>query len=252
MKILSVDFDFFQNTTKELIKFYYPDGADLGTKLSQIIWAARYDLSSESKNKIESVEIDDFLFGDIMVTLLSQNPEIPIMITESHVDIYDFVRSHVDKDIEDLQIVNVDFHHDVLNDNQRLDCGNWISHLKKLYPGMSVSWITRELSLDCYRLDDVDIENLGIEFNLDNIISLQFDAVFICRSDCWSPPHLDVEFTKLVFDCLDYYSNVHLNNNVICPRPIGLNHLSEDELSFLTITKDLFDNAENKRGDCQC
>lgn len=246
MKILSIDFDFFQNTTKELVKFYYPDGADLGTRMSQIIWATRYMDCSESADKIKGVTIDEKLYDSLVDILLNQNQHIPVMIAESHKNIYNFICNIASEHTDSLKIVNIDFHHDISNENPELDCGNWISHLEKIYPKLGVSWITRELSTEIYGLDDNDIKEAKIEFNLNNIKDMQFDAIFLCRSDCWTPPHLDVHFSTLILHCLCHYASVDLNNDVACRRGFEFSDLSAEEVSVAQTLRDVFNETVSK------
>lgn len=61
MKILSIDFDYFQNTTKETLLSDYPDGIDLPPFVSQVVWASRYiDENSEKEAK----QFLEDIFGD--------------------------------------------------------------------------------------------------------------------------------------------------------------------------------------------
>ena len=86
---LSIDFDYFQKVSKEIIKIY-PDGIDAPTDISIKIWSELYRNKS-IKDKISSIDIysDEF---DILIDILKkQKSDIPIMISQSHVDAYDFI-----------------------------------------------------------------------------------------------------------------------------------------------------------------
>lgn len=42
LKVLSIDFDYFQNVNADTIRSCYPDGIDLPTELSTIVWSGYY------------------------------------------------------------------------------------------------------------------------------------------------------------------------------------------------------------------
>ena len=55
MNILSIDFDYFQNVTKDKIHLY-PDGIDLGTTLSEITWGCKYATDGDAIREIGIME----------------------------------------------------------------------------------------------------------------------------------------------------------------------------------------------------
>lgn len=56
LKVLSVDFDYFQNVTVDTICNCYPDGIDLPTELSTIVWSGYY-ANDRTRDKLSSVTI---------------------------------------------------------------------------------------------------------------------------------------------------------------------------------------------------
>lgn len=212
-RVLSIDFDFFQDTDKDTIANCYPDGVDLPSDLSNIIWASHY---ANYSNELHKVSINKDLLYDLYDILYNQSINIPVLITQSHVNIYNFINNLTDKN-QVLSIVNVDLHHDVCNDNPTVDCGNWISHLCKEHPNSNVHWICRELSMECYNLS---IKDFPIELNFDKIKDGYFDAIFICRSDMWLPPHLDNYFHDLLLECKLHFKNVLVQQSITSPRDI--------------------------------
>ena len=42
LKVLSIDFDYFQNATADTMMYAYPDGKDLPTSLSSFVWQSHY------------------------------------------------------------------------------------------------------------------------------------------------------------------------------------------------------------------
>jgi len=245
MKILSIDFDYFQNVTKEILRDY-PDGIDLGTSLSKIVWAVRYVEGNPAKKRVESVTLNQDLFDNVMNVLSKQRSCIPVMIHQSHIDAYDFICEQAEEnDINEIKLFNIDFHHDIVNECKTLDCGNWISHLKEAYPKTEVTWLARELSLEAYGLQD-SIKSL-IELSLDKIQNMQFDAIFICRSDSWSPPHLDIHFQFLLQSCVNQFDDVQVENCVSYVRDIRFARKQEQEISLLlnNINNEMKQGAKN-------
>jgi len=229
MKILSIDFDYFQNVTKDILRDY-PDGLDLGTSLSKIVWAIRYIDGNPAKKRVESVDLNQDLFDNVMKILSKQRSCIPVMAHQSHVDAYDFICDEMERrNADELELFNVDFHHDIINESFTLDCGNWIRYLKEAYPKTEVTWIARELSLEAYGLEDST--KALVELSLDKIQDMQFDAVFICRSDAWSPPHLDIHFQLLLQYCINWFEDIQIENCISSIRNISFE--TKQELSLL-------------------
>ena len=57
-----------------------------------------------------------------------------------------------------------------------------------------------------------------ISTSLKNIKDMQFDAIFLCRSDTWTPPHLDGYFTELCTCMLDHFGEIYAEKNITSPR----------------------------------
>ena len=248
MKILSIDFDYFQNVTKDILRDY-PDGIDLGTSLSKIVWAVRYVQGNPSKERIESVSLNQDLFDNVISVLSRQLPCVPVMARQSHVDAYDFICDQMEEyDTDELELINIDFHHDIVNECSTLDCGNWISFVKEAYPKAKVTWVARELSLEVYGLND---STIPIELSLDCIKDQQFDAIFICRSDAWSPPHLDIHFQYLLRKCCSLFGQVMIENCIKQIRDIRFATEQEQEISSLlsNIRNEMIQGANNACSD---
>ena len=227
LKILSIDFDFFQDTDIDTLRYGYPEGIDLSTGLSKIVWAGKYSTKHKYGEKIKSVKINIPLFNQIIDILNNQNCNIPVLIAQSHVSIYDFIHENM-KDKDKLDIVNIDLHHDILNDNDELDCGNWICHIVSDFPNTNVQWITRKVSLECYGMNSN--RNIPARFDFDKIQNECFDAIFLCRSDAWVPPHLDDYFDEMIDFCTDKFNNVIGQKEVLTPRDISDIIKIEDEI----------------------
>lgn len=221
MNILSIDFDFFQNVTLDVLGAY-PDGVDNTTELSEFIWGEIY--SGIDADKIKQVTIRKDEINLIKQIFLKQKKKIPVMVTNSHKHIYDFIHEHADIN-EPLKLVNIDMHHDMFNNNAELetpvlDCGNWVTFITNEYK-TDFSWIANPVSSEMFGLNNVDagedIDRL-IPLSVDCIKNIQFDAIFMCRSDTWTPPHLDRYFSELCSCLLKKFGTVYAEQNIFEPR----------------------------------
>ena len=216
MRVLSIDFDYFPRPTRQALE-RYPDGIDLPTGLSNIIWATKYQYYN---NIIRSVNIDRTELNILRQLLSTQSISAPVKIANSHIEIYDFIYKHSVGSKIDL--VNIDFHHDMFNNNKNLDCGNWIGHLEKENKLKTLSWITTQTSLDAYGFtnNEIEIKHARIYLSINEILNDKFDLIFLCRSDPWSPPHLDIYFDELKSFCQKRFKNVETETVVENPREI--------------------------------
>lgn len=220
LNVLSIDFDYFQGVTKDILTTCYPDGIDLPTPLSSVVWCSHY-AHPYTAEKLESVGILeqelDYL-KQILHQTLSQNT--PVMICNSHVHIYDFIHEHMkQRHAKQLAVTNIDLHHDCFNDNSELDCGNWISHLKSEYhANCKIRWIHNPISLSVFGLDD--LQGLPVYNSISHVLNESFDIVFLCRSDNWLAPHLDPYFQDIRDIIFQTCENIRIETDVIQPRNI--------------------------------
>lgn len=214
-KVLSIDFDFFQNVTKEQLNIY-PDGVDVSSSLSTIVWGRYYVEGQKSCDMIKSVTLNRTLYCQMLSIISQQNMYIPTMITNSHRYIYDFICEN--KGDKPISVFNVDLHHDIFNDNPEIDCGNWVKHLKDNYPDTAIHWIARPVSMECY---GIDAKEMHIEMDFEKIKNIEFDAIFLCRSDPWTPPHLDEYFQRMVDLFKATFLGIRVEKSVLQPRDIS-------------------------------
>lgn len=227
LRVLSIDFDFFQNVDKDTMRYCYPDGVDLPTHLSTIVWGSKYSIGYKCVDKIKAVTIDVPLFSAMLNILDKQESDTPMLIAQSHVSIYDFIHKYA-KMFNGVSIVNIDMHHDLFNDNPELDCGNWLMHIANDFENRTFNWITREVAVDCYGIKPED--NLKTEFDLSKIQDAEFDIIFLCRSDNWLPPHLDEWFDKMLKFCTNKFTNVVGEKCILKPRDLSGIIEAEDEI----------------------
>lgn len=200
LKVLSIDFDYFQKVDKSTITNCYPDGIDVPTDVSSIIWSGYY-ANPKSSEQLQHVDILSEEF-ETLKSILTSNKNVkksaPVMIANSHVHIYDFIHKMVPIFKADgVNIVNIDMHHDMFNETGNLDCGNWLSYITDDFKdNCNISWIANPTSIECYGFKTGELSNLPT--SIQEIINCKFDIIFLCRSDNWLPPHLDIYFDELV------------------------------------------------------
>lgn len=223
LNVLSIDFDFFQNVDIETIIRHYPDPIDLPTELSRIVWTGHY-ASPIAYEKIKQVTPDTENIEALkqLIKTSSQKKAPDARIANSHKYAYDFIMDHIKEnpDYEAVNLVNIDMHHDLFNDNQTLDCGNWIGklmeHLKSINKHYILSWIANKTSFEAYSLKQNELPHTYDNFDI--LKNKTWDLIFLCRSDNWLPPHLDDSFTDLVNDVIDYSSSCEFNLDILQSR----------------------------------
>lgn len=219
-RVLSIDFDYFQNAPLHTVKQIFPDGIDLTTELSEITWGIRYAFFEKQMNQVSIRKEELSMLKDI---LSIQKDSIPVIIANSHAGIYDFVHEQVPFS-ERLLMYNIDMHHDMYNNNPVPDCGNWGGFLEKEY-SYGLRWFCNPISKPMYGL----VRNQYTESKVDEMIpeslsTLQegkhkkFDAIYLCRSDNWSAPHLDIYFTELCDLIQQRFCNLQMEQGIDIPR----------------------------------
>lgn len=225
MRILSIDYDYFQTAGAETFKECYPDGIDRNTEESKKVWA---DILSDKKNqkRISNVRLNRSEMNCAEKIILSQRRDIPVMAVCSHKDMYDFAH-RLAKPSESLEVVNVDMHHDMFNDNPQVDCGNWVSSLMNEYEHFKFRWVANPTGLDVYGFEDGETRNL-ISTSLESLIGEQFDALFLCRSDNWVAPHLDYGFQRLLDTCQTHFHFVKTQDCILYSRILFIDSEREE------------------------
>ena len=193
-RILSLDWDYFIKATALQRCTMFPDGGNenIGYSLQDCIWNSCY--TGCPKLKDIGILQDDYstthymllnFVRNCMCNSVGNDPQFKMLVTVSHKWIYDFVMQRTEEN-EQFEVYNVDFHHDMYNlPRDELNCGNWVNRLFEKRPNMKYFWVNRE--------DSEDATPIGRKppcktKKLKDIEDLPFDYVFICRSDCWSPP----------------------------------------------------------------
>lgn len=192
--VLSIDFDFFQKVSKNTLQTCYPDGIDVSTQLSKYTWAGYYTNMKTAK-PLSEVKIDTDKLDQMKDILTKCTSAKDIKIANSHLVIYEFIHELMEKYKSSyLDIINVDMHHDLMNDNINVDCGNWLGRIAEEYD-TRIRWVANPISKEMFGLDDERFSVIGTDLNIINPTNV--DAIFLCRSDNWTPPHLDKDFNNL-------------------------------------------------------
>lgn len=243
MKVLSIDFDYFQKVSAS-VAMTYPDGHDFCGDLSSQIWSTHY-ANQDLKNEVKLPNGEVLKMKNI---ILNQDPAIKGMVSHTHLHIYDFIHENVPLD-ETLEVVNIDMHHDMFNENPEVDCGNWVSHIMKEYDKASLKWIANRISKSVYGIDQKEQLYKLIETKLDSIKNEKFDLIFLCRSDMWLPPHLDYAFNDLANVVLTRFSHVKYTNVCLKPRYDDVNKWAKEYAEFLKETRKRYNTEKKRRED---
>lgn len=218
LNILSIDFDFFQNVSKKALYRYYPEGLDLPTEISNIVWAGHYSTHNE-----QILNIKPYKKGlKIVKKIIKENMPYHAMIRNSHVHCYHFILDYLydHPEIQTINLYNIDMHHDVSNQNDKLDCGNWIGKLSETLPEtvkLNVIWIANRVSKYAYGLTS-ETERKMLHEDINILNNRQFELIFLCRSDNWVPPHLDTEFIELANIIQDTAYFTEIEEKILTPR----------------------------------
>jgi len=235
--ILSIDFDYFQDVTPELLR-EYPDGIDVSTELSTVIWSSKYCFNGKRLKEIKPLSEELRLLKKL---IKAQDPHTKILISQSHKDIYKWIHDNVAVG-EKMCLINIDMHHDMFNENKQLDCGNWVKFIMNEYgrENMGFKWIANPVSFEMYGFEKNEEESklfhsyIGTSIN--DIGIEKFDMIFLCRSDAWLPPHLDDDFNDVVKLMIATSCEGKICSNVAKPRDYqryivqmenSMTHLSE-------------------------
>lgn len=208
-RVLSIDFDYFQNATKDAL-FQYPDGIDLHPSISQQVWESKY-LYKQTADLLKTVTCKVHEVYTLESVLCNNcNSDVPVLACFSHEYIYGFIQEQFsDSGAEKLEIVNVDFHPDYYNDNVKYgtpDCGNWCYFIKKDFPDAKITWIAPKNYEELYSKEQIE-EIDCITTDIKALAQFKYDAIFLCRSDNWLPPHLDMYFLQLLSFINTFFTN---------------------------------------------
>lgn len=200
INILSVDWDYFMSSTNfKREKLYIPDsGEDWTEEERDIMWSSQYALYPSLYNE----GIDENRFNKFKEYIKNHKFQ-RFTITDSHKELYDLIDNL--SNMFYFNLVNLDFHHDIFdNMNPEIDCGNWLRRLliKQNDPHNKVLWINHKTS-DRKIWKQFNCVKLVQSTNFNRILKYDFQILFVCKSEIFSPPHLDKYFQILFNDYQD-------------------------------------------------
>jgi hypothetical protein len=210
VRVLSVDWDYFVDASEEERVYLFPDGGNEGISgsISDIVWSSRY---ADSKRCIDRGGTKFRYLADIPLKsdylkmrakLRKLSPSIPVLVADSHAHAYNFIL-----DMESpVDVVNIDFHHDLYSqgiERDELNCGNWLKLLFDMGHVNSITWVKHEVSCQAELKDAINITT-----DLSDVLGLDYDALFLCRSRVWSPPHLDKNFISVFKFIQSHFTSV--------------------------------------------
>ncbi|BAL01917.1 hypothetical protein OBV_p-00620 (plasmid) [Oscillibacter valericigenes Sjm18-20] len=189
MNILSIDYDYFVKVSEYFRENHFPDGGrEQGDNLNLIVWSQLYASGNCCGERIETIISDNAALRKIRKFIARQKNPV-CMIADSHSHAYNFIKDSIPAG-EKATVYNIDFHHDTfcINDENEVNCGNWLRHLLDEKVIDRAYWVAKpDSETDGSLVDIIPIEK-ALEVN--------YDAVYICRSSWWTPPHLDGAFTS--------------------------------------------------------
>ena len=193
LNVLSIDWDYFIDANALQRLEHFPDvpNENYAQSVKDAIWTSRYADDGELlKIGINPVAYD--------VAYALESMDVPFtVVCDSHKWAYTFIMEQLkETGNKQVNLLNLDYHHDCRSDIKELDCGNWLSVLMSKCRG-KWRWLGWK---DSYRPGKPRKLQFMTEFNKDLIKNTPWDMVFICRSDMWSPPHLDELFTDVFQD----------------------------------------------------
>lgn len=187
-KILSIDWDYFLNIQEPDIYCYFPEEENN-------IWSKCY----RKYPKLLDIKINQNNLNYIR-KLINKQEIKKVYIADEHTGIYSLIVSRsLTEDKKDINIINIDAHHDVycsiLGDDWELFCGNWLLKLyQKEYLKVDSTWIGHDISYEFGIAPYIDCQTT----NLNIIKNNKFDMIFICKSAYYTPPHLDKYFIDFI------------------------------------------------------
>ena len=225
LNVLSIDYDYFMKLKDDDISVIseFPDGTEAFIGLSDYIWSSRL-ANRKSAEAINTVTCNTDELFNVWKFVMKQRKTVPVLITNSHVHIYEFIKSHLNGR-NSIRVANLDFHHDAYDKTSELNCGNWVNFLDREF-NLEYDWITSDCGWEAAG-EKPEILNGRPRFrNIAEFIKanpkFKPDIIFICRSDVWVPPHLDSEFVNLSFDVCGRFKNIMGDPAVLRKRDLRM------------------------------
>jgi hypothetical protein len=204
MRVLSIDWDYFVDEDP---------GLDFGHREAPVflgpIWevrrhtAVRLPHGEIALTKIDITKILPFVGSEDSILDLSCLPRgYRLFIAESHRAILSAVG-----DLRNLDIINIDAHHDIYYEtSEDGDCGSWgrslvngnrLRSFTQIYPAWRKKYPEDIYDISAYMHWAKVPYSVHTGEDIASVVKWQsVDAVFVCRSGCWTPPEYDIRFNS--------------------------------------------------------
>lgn len=222
---LSLDWDYFVGASKEDMEDHFPASfVHYSEGVCSDEWRDVYD-DHPHLFKVKP-RPEYYALLSIVHTAAANKPGVPLFeklhVCVSHADMYAFILSNLTPE-DTCDLLHVDFHHDCFIGMGELDCGNWLRCVKELDKKNAIEsvWFAPD---GCLESPSGMGEHMKDYLNgiFSRIVTRPKDGahaleapdrffetfepymaqgeevyVFLCRSDQWTPPHLDGYFHDL-------------------------------------------------------
>ncbi len=189
-RVLSIDFDYYLDTTLEVWDEEFPPGGD---NIPPQELKAEWQQSYQEYPQLRRLGLRHLPYA-YHCHVLHAIHRGKAYVADSHGEIVELLKQI--PRAETLELTHIDFHHDnYVSAGSKVDCANWVHHLQlhRDPENTHVTWIRRL---------DSEMASLYGPFPYPNTtdyhISSLYDYVFLCFSPEWTPPHLRGAFQKLV------------------------------------------------------
>lgn len=212
LKVLSVDWDYFVDADASVRSAWFPDTANeeygcVFVDNSEILGNVGGWLSDGSRCTAWYPAYRRYRglygigFDPLVYRLVEDVKGVPyVFVADSHRWAYRFVVDMLKKRNErKLFLLNMDFHSDCRSVPKSfgradpLDCGNWLVRLMAEYRG-AYRWLGRKDSFMGHKPGNLSFLDGYRKAKVGNV---DWDMMFICRSEMCSPPHLDKDFVNV-------------------------------------------------------
>ena len=210
LSILSVDLSYFQTITETILD-QYPEGKDVSSDMTELIWSSYY---AKNNSALSSIKTNADEIKKITDCINLCNKSIPVIISENHRPIYEFIcnQMHDTKSIK-LHLLHIDMYHDMFNENYDIDNGNWIKFISEDFDTY-IEWITNPISKSLYGLDTPQFKNILTQIpdlsESTYFAPAEINGIFICKNTALLPPHLDPDFQPLINSIKSTFSNTKI------------------------------------------
>jgi len=176
--LLTVDWDYFIDEDPMW---------DLGHKESAVhldlVWKTRGELIK----KMSTTGAEKKFWKKLPVTT-----DCPVWASDSHVFAYEFAKQ-VD------HVLLVDRHHDCWPaENGRIECDTWLGEWLRRKLSRRVTWLRPKNVKMIYDVPERFSSRFTVIDDITAIQPCKAEMIHICRSGCWCPPWLDIDFVNFI------------------------------------------------------